>query len=67
MNIKAKLRKWLNLDNAIDLAVDFILIIFEAFTTPILIPIRLGKHFMKATIKNVSKRYLKKKVKPSLE
>lgn len=65
MNIRTRLREWFNLDNAIDLAVDIILVVFDAFATPILIPIRLGKYFAKAIIKNASKRYLKKRVGPS--
>ena len=62
MNLKERLKKWLNFDNAIDVLVDAALVIFDTFTTPMLIPVRLGKYYLKLFVKSLTKRFLKGRV-----
>ena len=62
MNLRERLKKWLNFDNAIDVLVDAALVVFDAFTTPMLIPLRLGKYYLKLFVKSLTKRFLKGRV-----
>ena len=62
MTIPKRIGEWLNIDNIIDVIVDAMLVVFEAFTTPILIPIRLGKYCLKYIAKSSAKRFLKSRV-----
>ncbi|MBE8191567.1 MAG: hypothetical protein HAW64_05055 [Alphaproteobacteria bacterium] len=52
-----RVRRWwrgtATFDNALDLSVDLALVFLDAFTTPILLPIRIGKFFLKKGIKKV--------------
>ena len=41
-----RIRKWITIDNCVDLAVDVILIIWEVVTSPVLIVMRLIRHFI---------------------
>jgi hypothetical protein len=41
-----RIRKWITIDNCVDLAVDIILIIWEVVTSPVLIVMRLIRHFI---------------------
>ncbi len=51
-NIKAKTKEQCNLDNGLDISTDLLLVVFlDALATPILIPIRIGKLFLKKMVK----------------
>lgn len=41
-----RIKKWITIDNCVDLAVDVILIIWEVVTSPVLIVMRLIRHFI---------------------
>jgi|TARA_Y100000766_G_C18483396_1_gene401172 hypothetical protein len=47
-------------DNVIDFSVDVLIIMFDVLTTPLLIPIRIGKYYIKGFFKSLCKRFLKK-------
>tara|TARA_R110002020_G_scaffold19196_2_gene66681 strand:- start:270 stop:479 length:210 start_codon:yes stop_codon:yes gene_type:complete len=47
-------------DNVIDFSVDALIIMFDVLTTPLLIPIRIGKYYIKGFFKSLCKRFLKK-------
>ena len=56
---KAKLKELWNIDSMIDLVVDAFLLLFDVITSPILIVVRLIRHFFDKWIKNTIKRVLK--------
>jgi hypothetical protein len=41
-----RLKKWITIDNCVDLIVDIFLIIWEVVTSPVLIVMRLIRHFI---------------------
>ena len=40
-------KKFSDADNIIDFSVDVLIIIFDVMTTPLLIPIRIGRYYIK--------------------
>lgn len=54
------LSKYLNLENVVDITVDCLLVIFDTISAPILIPLRIGKHFLKKWLEELVKFFLKK-------
>ena len=46
-------------DNIIDLIVDMALLLFDILSSPLLIPIRIGKYYIKKTFKGFLKSNLK--------
>lgn len=57
--IKKKLQELWNVDSIIDLTVDLLLLIFDVIYSPILIIVRLIRHFFNEWIVNTVKRFLK--------
>lgn len=57
--IKKKLHDLWNVDSIIDLMVDLLLLIFDVIYSPILIIVRLIRHFFNEWIVNTVKRFLK--------
>ena len=57
--IKKKLQELWNVDSIIDLTVDLLLFIFDVIYSPILIIVRLIRHFFNEWIVNTVKRFLK--------
>ena len=57
--IKKKLQELCNVDSIIDLMVDLLLLIFDVIYSPILIIVRLIRHFFNEWIVNTVKRFLK--------
>jgi hypothetical protein len=53
-------KKFSDADNVIDFSVDVLIIMFDVLTTPLLIPIRIGKYYIKGFFKSLCKRFLKK-------
>ncbi len=53
-------QKFKDADNIIDFSVDILIVIFDVMTTPLLIPIRIGKYYIKGFFKSMCKRFLKK-------
>ena len=41
-----KIKKWFTIDNCVDFAVDILLIIWEVISSPVLIVMRLARHFV---------------------
>ncbi len=56
---KSKLKALWNVDSIIDVVVDMLLLILDVITSPILIAVRLIRHFFDKWIKNTIKRVLK--------
>ena len=60
--MRAKLRKWFNVDNIIDVTVDLFLILFDVLTSPILIVMRLVRwivgNYLLAGVKNGIKKVI---------
>ena len=52
--------KFKDADNVIDFSVDAFLLLFDIFTTPLLIPLRIAKYYLKAFIRGFIKKFLKK-------
>ena len=46
MFIKQKLKKWCTIDHVVDLSVDIFLLIWDVITSPILIVMRILRHFI---------------------
>ena len=57
--LKKRVRSLWNVDTIIDITVDFLLLILDVITSPILIVIRLIRHFFNNWIKKSIKRFLK--------
>lgn len=57
--IKKKLQELWNVDSIIDLMVDLLLLVFDVIYSPILIIVRLIRHFFNEWIVNTTKRFLK--------
>jgi len=49
-----------NADNVIDASVDIVLLLLEFLATPILIPIRIARFYIKVAINRFIKKFLKK-------
>jgi hypothetical protein len=49
-----------NADNVIDASVDVVLLLLEFLATPILIPIRIARFYIKVAINRFIKKFLKK-------
>ena len=49
-----------NADNVIDASVDVVLLLLEFLATPILIPIRIARFYIKVAINRCIKKFLKK-------
>ena len=49
-----------NADNIIDASVDVVLLLLEFLATPILIPIRIARFYIKVAINRFIKKFLKK-------
>lgn len=60
--MRAKLRKWFNVDNIIDVTVDLFLILFDVLTSPILIVMRLVRwivgNYLLGGVKNGIKKVI---------
>ena len=56
---KKRLKELWNVDSIIDLMVDFLLLVFDVIYSPILIIVRLIRHFFNEWIVNTVKRFLK--------
>ena len=46
MKLVQKIKKWITIDHCVDLVVDIVLIIWEVISSPILIAMRLIRHFI---------------------
>ena len=46
MSIKQRIRKWCTIDHVVDLSVDLFLIIWDVITSPVLIVMRILRHFI---------------------
>jgi len=46
MKLLQKIKKWITIDHCVDLVVDIVLIIWEVISSPILIAMRLIRHFV---------------------
>ena len=57
--LKERVRSLWNVDTIIDIIVDFLLLVLDVITSPILIVIRLLRHFFNNWIKKSIKRFLK--------
>ncbi len=49
-----------NADNVIDASVDIVLLLLEFLATPVLIPIRIARFYIKVAINRFIKKFLKK-------
>ncbi len=58
-NFKKRLKELWNVDSMIDLIVDLLLIVFDVLYSPILIIVRILRHFFNEWIVNSIKRFLK--------
>ena len=58
-NFKKRLKELWNVDSMIDLIVDLLLIVFDFLYSPILIIVRILRHFFNEWIVNSIKRFLK--------
>jgi len=56
---KKRLKELWNVDSMIDLIVDLLLIVFDVLYSPILIIVRILRHFFNELIVNSIKRFLK--------
>ena len=45
-NIKQRIKKWCTIDHIVDLSVDIFLLIWDVITSPILIVMRILRHFI---------------------
>ena len=46
MSIKQRIKKWSTIDHIVDLSVDIFLIIWDVITSPVLIVMRILRHFV---------------------
>lgn len=46
MSIKQRIRKWFTIDHVVDLCVDILLMIWDVITSPVLIVVRILRHFI---------------------
>ena len=46
MSIKQRIKKWCTIDHIVDLSVDIFLIIWDVITSPVLIVMRVLRHFV---------------------
>ena len=46
MSIKQRIKKWFTIDHVVDLSVDIFLIIWDVITSPVLIVMRVLRHFV---------------------
>ena len=46
MSIKQRIKKWCTIDHIVDLSVDLFLIIWDVITSPVLIVMRILRHFI---------------------
>ena len=46
MSIKQRIKKWCTIDHIVDLSVDLFLIIWDVITSPVLIVMRILRHFV---------------------
>ena len=46
MSIKQRIKKWCTIDHIVDLSVDIFLIIWDVITSPVLIVMRILRHFI---------------------
>lgn len=46
MKLLQKIKKWITIDHCVDLVVDILLIVWEVISSPILIAMRLIRHFV---------------------
>ena len=46
MSIKQRIKKWCTIDHIVDLSVDLFLIIWDVITSPVLIVMRIVRHFI---------------------
>jgi hypothetical protein len=46
MSIKQRIKKWCTIDHVVDLSVDIFLIIWDVITSPVLIVMRVLRHFI---------------------
>ena len=60
---KKKAREAVNADNIIDLTVDILLLFLDVLTTPILLPIRIAKYYLKRAVGKYVKKQSKTMVK----
>ena len=58
-NIRKKLKELWNVDSMIDLIVDLLLIVFDVLYSPLLIVVRLIRHFFNEWIVTTLKKFLK--------
>lgn len=58
-NFKKRLKELWNVDSMIDLIVDLLLVIFDVLYSPILIIVRILRHFFNEWIVNGIKKFLK--------
>lgn len=56
---KTRVKGLWNVDSIIDVFVDMLLLLLDVITSPILIAVRLIRHFFNSWIKNTIKRILK--------
>lgn len=59
IKIKHRLKELWNVDSIIDLIVDLLLIVFDVLYSPILILVRLFRHFFNEWLVNTLKGFLK--------
>lgn len=57
--ISSRCRSIANTDNAIDLSVDILLLVYDVVSSPILIVVRLIRFIFKKTVSKYLKRFLK--------
>jgi hypothetical protein len=46
MSIKQRIKKWFTIDHVVDLCVDIMLMIWDVITNPVLIVVRIIRHFI---------------------
>ena len=56
---KDKFKRAMNSDNIIDLTIDIFLLFLEVLATPILLPIRIAKYYLKKMVSEYVKRHSK--------
>jgi len=56
---RSRVRKAANADNVIDLTVDILLLFLDVLATPILLPIRIAKHYLKKVVGRYMKKHTK--------
>lgn len=59
MSIKQRIRKWCTIDHVVDLAVDIMLMIWDVITNPVLIIMRILRHFIGEWVVNGIKGFFR--------